>query len=788
MITKATTPPSFTVNVPASYTITVLNEGTAVTTAPAVVADNIPESLTLGEPPAGCTAVGHAVLCLVPQGLAPGASASFVIPVTPTVTGVPVTNTATVSGGGDPGCRPVAVSRCEATITTAVDGPQLRLTKSLDTNLVVNAPASYTLSVLNEGTAPTTAPAVVADSVPLTFTLGALPAGCAAVQQQVVCVVPAGLAPSASVNFVIPVTPTISGSFLNSARVVGGGDPGCPPARQTRCESSIDMEVAGPQLTAFKQAPPSFVVGVSSSYNIGIVNRGNAPTTAAATVTDDVPSTLRLGALPPGCSASGQAVTCTVPAGLAPGDVALFVIAVTPTVGGGSVTNTATVSGGGDPACPDPDRPRCSATAVTPVNIVDLLIRKQATPAIFRVGDPASYTITVTNQGSTATVSPITVTDNVPATLLVGAPPAGCVAVGNQVTCTIPAGLAPSTSTSFVIPVTATTSGVVTNTATISGSEDPRCPAAPNCSSTIDTAVVSQTVLVPLLSVTKEATTATFFVGVPFAYTITVTNEGTAPTTADATVTDNVPANFALGTLPPGCTAVGQSVSCLVPAGLPAGAQVVFTLSVTPAVASASVSNTATVSGGGDVGCPTAARCTSTVVVSGEVGPIGGPQLRLTKTASPSSFVPGESLSFTLTVVNEGTGPTTSAATVTDTLPGEVTLVGLPAGCAASGQIVTCIVAAGLAPGGVATFVLAVVVSSSASESTIHNVASVSGGGDPACPADARCSAALDVAPANPPVTPTAIPVSSPAGLALIALILAAFGLWRMRGRTFSGI
>ena len=59
------------------------------------------------------------------------------------------------------------------------------------------------------------------------------------------------------------------------------------------------MEVAGPQLTAFKQGPPSFVVGVSSSYNIGIVNRGNAPTTAAATVTDDVPSTLTLGALPP---------------------------------------------------------------------------------------------------------------------------------------------------------------------------------------------------------------------------------------------------------------------------------------------------------------------------------------------------------------------------------------------------------------------------------------------------------------------------------------------------------
>ena len=269
-----------------------------------------------------------------------------------------MTNTATVSGGGDPGCEPTAGTRCENTISTAVDGAAAPLDEERGrAGLVVNVPASYTMSVLNEGTAATTSPAIVVDNVPLTFTLGALPAGCAAVQQGVACVIPAGLAAGATVNFVIPVTPTVSGSFFNSARVGGGGDPGCPPAGRTRCEASIPMDVTGPQLSVSKQAPASFVVGVPASYTLAITNQGDAATTAVATVTDDVPASLALGAMPAGCSAVAQIVTCTTPPGLAPDGSALFVIPVTPTVGGISVTNTATVSGGGDPGCPNPIGP-----------------------------------------------------------------------------------------------------------------------------------------------------------------------------------------------------------------------------------------------------------------------------------------------------------------------------------------------------------------------------------------------------------------------------------------------
>ena len=779
-IAKVATPPSFTVAVAATYTISVFNDGAAATTAPAVVADNVPSSLTLGALPAGCAAVEQAVRCVIPAGLAPGASVSFAIPVTPTVAG-PVTNTATVSGGGDPGCEPATGTRCEITISTAVGGPQLHLTKSVAGGLVVNVPATYTMSVLNEGTAPTTSPANVVDNVPGTFTLGALPAGCAAVQQGVTCVIPAGLAAGATVAFVIPVTPTVSGSFFNSARVEGGGDPGCPPAGRTRCEASIPMDVTGPQLSVSKQAPSSFVVGVPASYTLTITNQGNAATTAVATVTDAVPASLALGAMPAGCSALVQTVTCTTPPGLAPGGSAVFVIPVTPTAGGISLTNTANVSGGGDLGCPNPDRPECSASVVTPVNTVQLVIGKQAVPSSFTVGTPASYVITVTNQGSTATTAAATVSDAVPATLALGTLPAGCSAVSSQVTCTVPAGLAPSASASFIIPVTPTSGTTpVTNTATVSGGGEAGCPAAVRCASTVVTPVVTPPVGAPVLRITKEASTTTATLGVPFNFVLTVTNEGTAPTTAAVTVSDEVPAELALGTLPPGCTAVAQSVTCTVAAGLAAGAQAVFAIPVTPTIATPSIVNTVTVSGGGDAGCPAATRCTSSAfVTSSDVLPPGSPHIRLAKTASPPTFTPGQPASFTLTVTNDGPGPTTAPATVTDTLPAGVTLASVPAGCMALGQVVTCTVAPGLAVGASVSFVLPVALAESLTSGTIRNQAAVSGGGDPGCPTEERCNAAVEVTIA--PQAPTAIPVVSPAMFLAIAAVLLTLALWSLR-------
>jgi uncharacterized repeat protein (TIGR01451 family) len=742
-VVKTPSSASFVVGVPATYTLTVSNTGTAATTATATIVDNIPSLLTLGAPPTGCTASGQTVTCTVPAGLATGQVVSFVIPVTPlpAATGTTAANIATASGGGDPSCP--AAAHCTSATNTPVDAPQLTLQKSpSDTSFVVGVPASYTLAVTNTGTAATTAPATVADAIPGLLTVGTPPAGCTASGQTVTCTVPAGLATGQVVSFVIPVTPQAAAdgtTAANTATASGGGDPGCPAA--AHCTSTVDTPVEAPHLNLAKTASDaSFVVGVPASYTLTVTNTGTAATTAPATITDNVPGLLSVGAPPAGCNASGQTVTCTIPAGLAAGQVVSFVIPVTPlpAAAGTSAANTATASGGGDPACPA--AAPCTATVTTPVDAPQLTLIKSPSAASFVVGVPASYTLTVTNTGTAATTAPATITDNVPGLLAVGTLPAGCDASGQTVTCTVPAGLATGQATSFVIPVTPMAGAAGTtasNTATASGGGDPSCPAAAQCTSTVLTPVDA-----PQLTLVKTPSAGSFVIGVPASYTLAVTNTGTAATTAAVTVTDAVPALLALGSLPGACTSAGQNVTCTLAAGLAAGQTVSFVIPVTPLAGAAGTTlvNTATASGGGDPSCPAAAHCTSSVG-----SPIGAPQLLLTKTASTAAFSLGVAASYTLTVTDTGSAATTAAAMIADNVPSNLALGGMPTGCTASGQLVTCTVPAGLAAGQSASFLIPVTPLAGASGAVVVNTATVSGGGDPTCPAAAHCAGTVDV-------------------------------------------
>ncbi|WP_133822090.1 DUF7507 domain-containing protein, partial [Tahibacter aquaticus] len=397
------------------------------------------------------------------------------------------------------------------------------------------------------------------------------------------------------------------------------------------------------------------------------------------------------------------------------------------------VTNTATVSGGGDPSCPA--AARCTDTeGPTTIDAPQLTLDKTASASPWTVGVPASYTLQVTNTGTTATTAAATITDTIPAGLTIGTLPAGCTATGQTVTCTIASGLAVGANASFVIPVTPTLAAgaSVTNTATVSGGGDPSCPAATRCSDTEGPTTIDA----PQLTLDKTASASPWTVGVPASYTLQVTNTGTTATTAAATITDTIPTGLTIGTLPAGCTATGQIVTCTIASGLAVGANASFVIPVTPTLAAgASVTNTATVSGGGDPSCPAATRCSDTE------GPttIDAPQLTLDKTASASPWTVGVPVSYTLQVTNTGTTATTAAATITDTIPTGLTIGTLPAGCTATGQTVTCTIASGLAVGANASFVIPVTPTLAAGAS-VTNTATVSGGGDPSCPAATRCS------------------------------------------------
>ncbi len=114
------------------------------------------------------------------------------------------------------------------------------------------------------------------------------------------------------------------------------------------------------------------------------------------------------------CGISGNTATCTRSDPLAPGasyppiTLTVNVASNAPT----SVTNVATVGGGGDL-----NAANNTATVVTPIAPApDLTITKSHT-GNFTQGQTATYTITVTNNGAVPTSGTVVVTDPMPAGL-----------------------------------------------------------------------------------------------------------------------------------------------------------------------------------------------------------------------------------------------------------------------------------------------------------------------------------------------------------------------------------
>ncbi|MCX7557062.1 GEVED domain-containing protein, partial [Xanthomonadaceae bacterium JHOS43] len=194
--------------------------------------------------------------------------------------------------------------------------------------------------------------------------------------------------------------------------------------------------------------PGNFEIGVPASYTLTVTNT-NAPTYADSVITDVIPTGLTIGTLPAGCvlnPPASQTVVCTIPAPLGYGlvvndNVASFTIPVTPTAGISSpVTNTATVTGGGDSNCTlDPADPACSSTVVTGVEGADMEPVFSGIPAVLEPGEVFAGTLTCVNNGPgsavAATCVPSVDVGTISNIVCVPTPPAS-VAVGDAMVCT----------------------------------------------------------------------------------------------------------------------------------------------------------------------------------------------------------------------------------------------------------------------------------------------------------------------------------------------------------------
>ena len=208
-------------------------------------------------------------------------------------------------------------------------------------------------------------------------------------------------------------------------------------------------------------------------------------------------------------------------------------------------------------------------------------------------------------------------------------------------------------------------------------------------------------------------------VGQPATYTATVTNQGASPSVA-GNATINIPPGMTVdtATLPTGCTAAGQTVTCSVNA-LAAGASQAFAIHVTPT----QLVNTPITAA---VGAVTGEANTTNNAASLPVASTGAPDL-VSSVVPPATLTVGTPATFTLTATNQGNLPSSDGA-VTLTIPAGLTAdpATLPAGCALAGQVITC-QAGALAAGGAQSWPIVLTPTAAGPITLATNVTGVTG-------------------------------------------------------------
>ncbi|MFJ6167127.1 hypothetical protein ACIQH6_18555 [Micromonospora orduensis] len=690
-IAKTANPNPYVPGAPLTYTVTVTNGGPSNAVG-ATVTDPLPAPLAgftwTCEASAGssCTASGTGDITDTVTVVAGGTLTYTITGTVPSGTTGDLTNTATLTppaGVTDPDCTP----SCQSTVVTpAAPTVDLAIVKTANPNpYIPGTPLTYTVTVTNGGPSDAVG-ATVTDPLPaplagFTWTCEASSgSSCTAngtgTITDTVTVLTGGTL-TYTITGTVPSGTT--GDLTNTATLAppaGVTDPDCTPS----CQSTVVTPAAPTvDLAIVKTANPNpYIPGTPLTYTVTVTNGGPSDA-VGATVTDPLPAPLAgftwtcEASAGSTCTATGSGdITDTVTV-LAGGTLRYTISGTVPSGTTGDLTNTATLTppaGVTDPDC----TPSCQSTVVTPAApTVDLAIVKTANPSPYVPGAAFSYTVTVTNGGPSDAVG-ATVSDPLPASL------AGftwtCEASAGS-TCT-PTGAGNITDTVTVLTggtltytITGTvpsgTTGDLTNTATLTppaGVTDPDC--TPSCQST----VVTPAAPTVDLTIVKTGTPNPYVPGAPFSYTVTVTNGGPSDAIG-ATVTDPLPAPLAGFTWTceassgSTCTASGSgditdTVTVL------AGGTLRYTISGTvPSGTTGDLTNTATLtppSGAIDPDCTPS--CQSTVVTPG----VPVVDLAVVKTAVPNHYTPGASLSFTVTVTNDGPSDAVGA-TLTDPLP-----------------------------------------------------------------------------------------------------------------------
>lgn len=480
--------------------------------------------------------------------------------------------------------------------------------------------------------------------------------------------------------------------------------------------SSVDMTIAKSHTGNFQQGQ------TGATYSITVTNSGNVASSGTVTVTDALPAGLTATAMSgTGWSCVLGTLTCTRNDALGAGasyPVITLTVDVSSTAAS-SVTNSVTVAGGSDANTSN----NTDTDLTTVTQMPDLTVNKSHS-GNFTLGQTgATYSIVVTNSGSATTSGTVTVTDTLPtgltATAISGT---GWSCVLGTLTCTRSTTRGPGNSfptITVTVTVAANAPPTVTNSVTVSGGGEI------NTSNNTDTDPT--TIVQPDLTIAKSHT-GNFTQGQAGAqYSITVTNSGSASTNGTTvTVTDTLPAGLTATAISgTGWSCVLGTLTCTRTTVLTAGSSYpAITLTVNVANnAPASVTNSVTVSGGGQIYTANDTATDPTTINQ-------LPDLTVAKSHT-GNFTQGQSgATYSITVTNSGYAATTAAVSVTDTLPASLTATAISGtGWTCVLGTLTCTRSDALANGASYPVITLTVNVSPTAPASVTNSVTVSGGG-----------------------------------------------------------
>ena len=600
-------------------------------------------------------------------------------------------NTATVADDGTNGVDPPANNSDTVDVPLAGNGPDLLIDKTDGvTSVAPGDTVTYTMTVSNVGNIGSTG-VFVTDVLPSGLTFVSCTLDTVACTPNAAGRIEIGSLAGRTGKKALVITATVDSpaaaeldTIRNEARVADDGNNGADAVPTNNTDDDLDTLAADPVLTISKDdGAASHAAGDTFDYTIVVANAG-AQDTTDVTVTDIVPSPLTpvsCPATPVRCTISGDTVTWEL-GDLPGGDVEASRRTLTLTVkvddvlldGVDEVTNTASVT----------DRPADDDDPVTAVDdddstldaAPDLVIGKDDGVVDARPGDTLTYTISVENAGDQAATA-VVVTDTLPPGTTFVSCTLGCdsslpgtltwtdLQETTPGTLVDPAGFDAGGSAEITVVVTvdapaASGIDVVRNVVDVidvgeSNGGDPTDgdPGEPEDDNTdVDTDVLDA---VPDLAITKDDGELSVVGGDEITYAITFTNRGTQAASG-VTVTDSLPAGVTFLSCTDACVADGAPTVVWNVGDLAVGDERTYQLTVRiddPVAATTrhyvnSVVIADDLANGPD---PTPADNTSLD------DDTTGIDLAVTKTDGLTTVVPGQGVTYTITVSNNG--PTT---------------------------------------------------------------------------------------------------------------------------------